>query len=139
MYFPRAYILAIYADQPAATKCVLTGSSCLVCFTQKDDIAAPPETGTFEKRTAEKMKKRKRVIRAMSVSGRPAAKARAFDRARRLGVNMDVDCAWTTELPHEWVFGPDPKLDNVYLCVPQVKLPWHILLHSFTILVRLGK
>ena len=86
-------------------------------------MAAPPETGTFEKRTAEKMKKRKRVIRAMSVSGRPAAKARAFDRARRLGVNMDVDCAWTTELPHEWVFGPDPKLDNVYLCVPQVQPP----------------
>ena len=139
MYFPRACILAIYGDQPAATKCVLTSSSCLVCFTQQSDFADPPETGTMKKRTAEKIKKRKRVIRAMSNSGVAGARARAEDRARRIGVNMEVNCPWTNELPHEWVFGPCPKRDNVYQCVPQVNLHCHISLHCSTIPLRREK
>ncbi len=34
VYFPRGCIYAIYADQPAATKCALTGSACPVCYTK---------------------------------------------------------------------------------------------------------
>jgi hypothetical protein len=40
VYFPRACIYAIYADQPAATKCALTGSSCPVCYTKQSDMAS---------------------------------------------------------------------------------------------------
>jgi hypothetical protein len=40
LYFPRACIYAIYGDQPAATKCALTGSACPVCYTKECDMAA---------------------------------------------------------------------------------------------------
>jgi len=33
VYFPRAVLLAVYADIPAAQKILLTGSACPVCFT----------------------------------------------------------------------------------------------------------
>ena len=39
LYFPRACIYAIYTDQPAATKCALTGSACPVCYTRQCDMA----------------------------------------------------------------------------------------------------
>ena len=120
VYFPRACILAIYGDQPAATKCSITGSACLVCFAQQSNFAATPGEGTTEKRTAENMKKRKRVILAMYNSGQAGATDRANARARRIGVNVEVDCGWTGELLHEWVFGPCRKRDNVYQCLPQV-------------------
>ena len=42
LYFPRAVVLAIYADQPAAVKCSFTGSSCPQCYTGKSDFADPP-------------------------------------------------------------------------------------------------
>jgi hypothetical protein len=76
----------------------------------------------MEKRTAENMKKRKRVIIMMSNSGQVGAAERAKQRARRIGVNVDVECGWTRELLHEWVFGPCRKRDNVYQCLPQVTL-----------------
>ena len=41
IYFPRACVLAIYADQPAAVKCSGTGSACPVCYTEKAHFALP--------------------------------------------------------------------------------------------------
>ena len=46
MYFPRAVILAIYADAPACVDCTCTGSACPVCFTPRYRMSAPPSTGT---------------------------------------------------------------------------------------------
>ena len=39
VYFSRACIYAIYTDQPAATKCALTGRACPVCYTRQRDMA----------------------------------------------------------------------------------------------------
>jgi hypothetical protein len=33
VYFPKAIVLAIYADYPATQKITLTGSACPMCFT----------------------------------------------------------------------------------------------------------
>jgi hypothetical protein len=33
VYFPRAVVLAVYADYPATQKITLTGSACPMCFT----------------------------------------------------------------------------------------------------------
>ena len=35
MFVTRCYVMAIYSDAPAATKCTLTGSSCPVCYTPR--------------------------------------------------------------------------------------------------------
>ena len=59
---------------------------------------------------------------AMSNSGHVGANERANKRAKRIGVNLEVACGWTGELPHEWVFGPCPIRDNVWQCLPQVNL-----------------
>jgi hypothetical protein len=42
MHFSKAIILAIYADQPAATKLSVTGSACPQCYTAKNIIGTPP-------------------------------------------------------------------------------------------------
>jgi hypothetical protein len=39
VYFPRAVLLAVYADFPAAQKILLTGSACPVCFTPEFQMA----------------------------------------------------------------------------------------------------
>jgi len=122
VYFPRACILAIYGDHPAAAKCALTGSACLVCFAKQNDFAATPAPGTMEKRHGENMKKRKRILVFMSNSGVVGANKRAIDRANQIGVNLDVDCAWINEHLYEWVFGPCRKRDVLYQCLPQVNL-----------------
>jgi hypothetical protein len=84
-------ILAIYGDEPAAKKCSVTGSGCPVCFTEKREFAAPPAAGTTEKRTASNMQKRKRILLAMANSGIAGATGRANKRAKRLGVNLEVN------------------------------------------------
>ena len=122
VYFPRACILAIYGDQPAATKCSLTGSACLVCFAQKRNMSQPPADGTTQKRTAANMQRRKRVLLAMSNTGQRGANDRAVKRAKRVGVDLEVECGWIGEPAHEWVFGPCPLKDNMYQCLPQVNL-----------------
>jgi hypothetical protein len=38
VYFPKAVVLAVYADFPATQKITLTGSSCPFCFTAKDKM-----------------------------------------------------------------------------------------------------
>ena len=62
VYFPKAVLLAIYADQPAATKCTLSGSSCPVCFTKAPQMS-PVHVGVpMLPRTDERVRKRKRVL-----------------------------------------------------------------------------
>jgi hypothetical protein len=122
VYFARACILAIYGDQPAASKCSLTGSACLVCFAQQRNFAVPPAEGTTQHRTPANMKRRRDVLTAMSNTGQAAARERAGKRAKRIGVSLDVVCGWTGGHAHEWVFGPCPALDNIYQCLPQVNL-----------------
>jgi hypothetical protein len=122
VYFARACILAIYGDQPAATKCSLTGSACLVCFGQQRHFAAPPAEGTTQKRTPANMKRRRDILNAMCNTGQAAARERAGKRAKRIGVSLDVVCGWTGGHAHEWVFGPCPAQDNIYQCLPQVNL-----------------
>ena len=54
----------------------------------------------------------------------PKAKEKALKRAKGIGVNLDVNNAWS-ELgapAQELVFGPCPMRDNIYQCLPQVTL-----------------
>jgi len=39
VYFPKAVVLAVYADYPATQKLTLTGSACPKCFTPKDKMS----------------------------------------------------------------------------------------------------
>ena len=42
-----------------------------------------------------------------------------------MGVNLDVVNAWAPDdedVEECWVFGPDPLLDNIWQCLPQVTL-----------------
>ena len=70
VYFGRACILAIYADQPAAKKCSLTGSACPVCYTPAKHMArAEQEPRHMVLRNEENMRKRKRILTRMGESG----------------------------------------------------------------------
>lgn len=127
LYFTRACIFAIYADQPAATKCTLTGSACPVCYTGRNDMAVPIGPRVLH-RTDANMHERRALandcIRRRSVVG---ISTRVRKTAKREGVQLGDLSPWsnyTTAIacPDDWVFGPDPHLDNVYQCVPQVNL-----------------
>jgi len=55
------------------------------------------------------------------------ASTRANSLGRRLGVQLGNLSPWSNHearlaFPSDWVFGPDPKLDSVYQCMPQVTL-----------------
>ena len=41
VHFSKAIILAIYTDQPAATKCSVTGSACPQCYTARHIMGTP--------------------------------------------------------------------------------------------------
>ena len=125
MYFARACILAIYADQPAARKCTLTGSACPVCYTPESKMAqARQEPRHGLKRTYANMTNRKRILKLMCSSGARGANKRGQAHAARLGVNLDVTNAWddSDAGPEEKVFGNCPRRDNVFQCVPQPNL-----------------
>ena len=125
MYFPRACILAIYGDFPAARKCSLTGSSCPACFTPETRMNRLVQEPRFEqKRTPATMRARKRVLNVMrNVPARGAAE-RAIKKGKTIGVNLCYDTAWGTndEDIENWVFGPDPNRDNIWQNLPQVTL-----------------
>jgi hypothetical protein len=125
IYFARACILAIFADQPAARKCTLTGSACPVCFTPEKHMAlADQEPRHALYRTVANMKKRKRIFLVMRDGRAPKAGERAVKRAKRVGVNLDVDNAWCESDASDegYVFGPSAQFDNVYQNTPQVTL-----------------
>jgi hypothetical protein len=127
MYFARACILAIYADQPAARKCTLTGSACPVCFTPERKMSLPEheqEPRHTLKRTYDNMMRRQRILNQMANTGMPKARERATNQAAAIGVNMTTVNAWTdADAPlEEKVFGSCLRRDNVYQCVPQPNL-----------------
>ena len=125
MYFARACILAIYADQPAVRKCTLTGSACPVCYTPEKKMAsAVQEPRHSLLRNEKNMNHRKRILTRMSNVRAPGANDRAQKKAKRLGINMDVDNAWTDgDAPvEERPFGPCERLDNVWQNMPQPNL-----------------
>jgi hypothetical protein len=125
MYFAQACILAIYADQPAARKCTLTGSACPVCYTPEANMAqALQEPRHSLKRTHANMTRRRRILSLMASSGARGANERAKAKAARFGVHMENKNAWddTDAAPGEKVFGPCERRDNVFQCFPQPNL-----------------
>ena len=125
LYFARACILAIYADQPAARKCSLTGSACPVCYTpEKKMDCAEQEPRYALKRNAANMANRKRILSLMANQPGRGQKDLANKRAKRLGVNLEVLNGFDeADAPiHERVFGPDRDKDNIYQQLPQVNL-----------------
>ena len=125
LYFSRAVILAIYADQPAATKCTLAGSACPVCFTSRTRMADPTPP-SVKLRTDENMHDRRELL--LEYQDRRdvvGASERAKKLGRKQGVQMGPLSPWSNRdrrraCENDWVFGPDPALDNVYQCMPQV-------------------
>ena len=125
LYFSRAVILAIYADQPAATKCTLTGSACPVCYTSQSRMAAPPPP-SVKMRTDDNMHdRRKWLLEYKDRRNVVGASERAKKFGRKQGVQLGSLSPWSNRecrraCANDWVFGPDAVLDNVYQCMPQV-------------------
>jgi hypothetical protein len=137
MYFPRACILAIYADHPACVECTVTGSGCPVCHTQKTRMHAPLQPSNRLRDDAN-MHQRRNVLRIYAALTTPAGcKKRATKRAGHEGVPLGSLTVWSPHsaaarctiasqagpLPctlEDWVFGPHRKRDSVYQCCPQV-------------------
>ena len=142
MYFPRAVILAIYADHPAAVECTVTGSSCPVCYTPKRRMASPTAAST-ELRNGTNMRKRRAILlNYAAVRDPPGASERAQKRARQQGISLGDLSVWSVESAAErcvidtpagpvrataddWVLGPDRKKDNVHQNTPQVPPDFH--------------
>ena len=85
MYFPRAVILAIFADAPAATKCTLTGSACPVCYVPQRQMSEENIVGASVKRNAASNARRKsqllnmrRVLSADKMNERAASTVLKF-------------------------------------------------------------
>lgn len=123
VYFPKAVLLAIYADQPAATKCTLSGSSCPVCFAKAPEMS-PGHVGLhILPRTDDRVRKRKRAL--VNMSANMNRKSESEKRAKEIGVfPLDIECGLQclVDRPDLWVFGPDPEQDNAYANMPQVNL-----------------
>jgi hypothetical protein len=134
--FSRAVILAIDADQPAATKCTLTGSACPACYTPKSRMAEPPPP-SVKMRTYENVHdRRKLLLKHKDRRDVVGASERAKKLGRKQGVQMGSLSPWSNRdarlaCGNDWVFGPDPVLDNVCQCMPQV-----VSTQSFTNPVR---
>jgi len=125
LYFPRACIYAIYADQPAATKCALTGSSCPVCYTKQSDMASAQTRNLVYRWDADMaMKKRnyKNIIENMET--RTERRQMARTNSHKLGIDMYTSNAFVTKPQdsHKWIFGPLPEKDSVWQSLPQVTL-----------------
>jgi hypothetical protein len=121
LYLARAVVLAIYGDFPAARKITLTGSACVQCFVPKDNMDVDNGKAAREPRTRRGMTKRKRILLLMSTTGTPGCRENAFKKARSTGVDLLVDNGMHgADNDDNWVFGPDPALDNVYQNMPQV-------------------
>ena len=65
VHFSKAIILAIYTDQPAATKCSVTGSACPQCYTARHIMGTPARVrGTvLTLRTPHGMETRRNALR----------------------------------------------------------------------------
>jgi hypothetical protein len=123
MYFARSCILAIYGDHPAARKCSLTGSSCPVCYTpQKLMAQAQQEPRHNVLRNSFNMSQRKIILKRMATTGIRGANERAQKRAKREGVNLAIENAWSEEhcQNEAMVFGPHLVKDNIWQNLPQL-------------------
>ena len=125
VYFPRACIYAIYGDQPAATKCALTGSACPVCYTKQCDMACA-QTGNLVYRWDGDMALKKRNYKNIIENKATTKERRKLGRtkATQLGIDMYTSNAFVTkpEESHNWIFGPMPEKDSVWQSLPQVTL-----------------
>ena len=110
MYFPRAVILAIFADAPAATKCTLAGSACPVCYVPQRQMSEENIVGASVKRNAASNARRKSQLLNMR---RVLSADKMNERAASMGISLHMDNAWSpeNEPQGEWVFGPDRNLD----------------------------
>ena len=125
VYFAKACILAIFADQPAARKCSLTGSACPVCYTpEKFMNLVEQEPCNALHRTEDNMKCRKRIFTAMSRTGVLRANEIAMKRAKSAGVNIVHQNAWYDGDCADFlrVFGPCRRRDVIFQILPQPNL-----------------
>ena len=127
-YFPKAVILAIYADAPAAVDCTCTGSACPVCYMPKKYMSAPG-TDQDDLRTDTNMLRRQAVLRNMVHPTPPrrrvvGASKNAQNRSSMFGIPMKDLTVWSSikDPDEDWVFGPNRSKDNVYQSTPQVNL-----------------
>ena len=92
VHFAKAALLATCADQPAATKCTLAGSTCPVCFTP-GGLMFPAHVGVaMLARADDRARKRKRALLQMAANS--TQKATAEKRAKRLGMfPLGVECS----------------------------------------------
>ena len=125
LYFPRACIYAIYGDQPAATKCALTGSACPVCYTKECDMAATKTCNLvyrWDEDMALKKKNYKKAIENKATCKEQRQMGR--DNSRLLGIDMYTSNAFSTKPSesHKWIFGPNPEKDSLWQSLPQVTL-----------------
>jgi hypothetical protein len=125
MYFSKACILAIFADQPAARKCSLTGSACPVCYTPETKMnLVEQEPRHAQMRTEANMTRRKHILTLMSEGEEAKAHELAISRAKRIGVNLDLPNAWYDgdAADEEKVYGPSLEKDNIFQILPQPNL-----------------
>ena len=64
LHISKAIILAIYTDQPAATKCSITGSACPQCYTAQNIMGTPPRVrgSALVLRTPQGMEARRKAL-----------------------------------------------------------------------------
>ncbi len=89
--------------------------------------------GARVKRTLNNMQRRRECVaiieRANGINVPRGAAVKARRKAHYDGVCLlPVKCPWAPPFDANWVFGPDPDNDNVYQCVPQVRV--HVLHES---------
>ncbi len=65
LHISKAIILAMYTDQPAATKCSITGSACPQCYTAQNIMRTPPRVrgSALVLRTPNGMEARRNALR----------------------------------------------------------------------------
>ena len=118
IHFERACLVGIFADLPAATKLTLTGSACNTCFLSQDRMAIPNVTAPL--RTWQNMKAAQATFLERIAAGEPASTI--LTEAKKMGVNYDVESAFSIPPSGINPIGPDPNLDHPWGCCPPVFL-----------------
>jgi hypothetical protein len=118
VHFERACLVGIFADLPAATKLLLTGSSCNTCFLPENRMAEPHATAPL--RTWANMEEACSHFKGRIEAGEPASRIDA--EAKRIGVNYTVKSAFAIPRHGMNPIGPDPDVDNPWSNCPPVYL-----------------
>ena len=121
-FFPRAVILAFYADHPAAVKCTVVGKACPQCYTSEGVMHLPPAEGHLPLRTDRKNKRYRSTLSLLRDSKVQGASERAKRRARKLGVSLFANNPFCKDAGTSWVIGPHPDKDCIFQASPQVVL-----------------